>query len=223
MQTIVISFGGSVIGELNTEYLQKVSKLLNSFYRQYQLYIVVGGGKLAREYIKICRELGLNEMSLDKVGITATQLNAWVLISALKYANPYPAQTIDDAVIFGKIYPVVVMGGAHPGQTTDSVSMLIAETTNANRVIIATDVDGIYDNDPKKVKNAKRFKKLTFEQLGSIVSDSASYAGTNIVIDLVAVKIIQRARIPVYVVNGRDINTLKNAIINRKFNGTKVI
>ena len=100
MATLAISIGGSIILQENEEieYLKKLAKLLISQSKRNKLFIVVGGGKLARKYIDYARELGADESFLDEIGIASTRLNARLLIAALKgHAYPKVAHDIDEA------------------------------------------------------------------------------------------------------------------------------
>ena len=83
MTTIVISIGGSILltGRDDVQYIKDLSELIQKICQEHRLLIVVGGGKLAREYIKHGRELGITEEKvLDRVGIGATRLNAMLLL-----------------------------------------------------------------------------------------------------------------------------------------------
>lgn len=220
MKTLVVNLGGSILSEFDKNYIKKLAKLFEDTIKNYKLYIVVGGGKLAREYIKIARELGGDEIFLDDIGIEATRLNARILISALKNVYPIPAKSFEEALTAN--YPIVVMGGTHPGHTTDAVSAMLAERVKSSFLIIATNVDGVYTDDPKKNKNAKMLEKITPEKLLKITIGGKVKAGQTAIIDPLASKIISRSKIQTYVLNGRDLNALKNAINGKKFKGTIV-
>jgi len=123
------------------------------------------------------------------------------------------------ALNFGKI---VVMGGTHPGHSTDAVAALFAEYIHADLFINATDVDGIYDRDPQKYKDAKRYEKLSVEQLVDMVKSQSLGAGKYELIDILAAKVIQRSKLKTIFLNGRNIENMKNAIEGKKFIGTVI-
>jgi len=114
------------------------------------------------------------------------------------------------------------MGGTHPGHSTDAVSALLAEYINANLLINATDVDGIYDRDPQKHRDARMYKKLSVEQLVDMVKSYPLGAGEYELIDILAAKIIQRSKIRTIFLNGRDLKNMRNAIEGKKFIGTVI-
>lgn len=219
-QTLVINIGGSIIAPSDEKYIKNLVSLLEETSKNFKLYIVIGGGKLAREYIKTARKLGADEAFLDDIGIEATRLNARILISAFKDVYPVPAKDFDEALIAN--YPIVVMGGTHPGHTTDAVSAMLAERVKASKLIIATNVDGIYTSDPKKDKHAKKLEKVSPKKLIEITITGDAKAGQTAVIDPLACKIIARSKIQTFVLNGKDLESFKNAINGKKFNGTIV-
>jgi uridylate kinase len=112
------------------------------------------------------------------------------------------------------------MGGTIPGHSTDKVGAELAEKVSASKFIIATNVDGVYDKDPNKYSDAKQIKEVSINQLINDYGTDWNSAGKNIVIDGPALKIIKRARIPTFVLNGKKLKELEKAINNKSFNGT---
>jgi uridylate kinase len=223
MDTVVISVGGSILIQDKDDitFIRKLAKVLIGKTANHKLYVVTGGGRVAREYIRIGRELGASETYLDEIGIEVTRLNARLLITALgDNAYHVPAKTIDEALHAGKTHQIVVMGGLHPGFTTDAVSAMVAERVNAARLVNATSVAGVYTSDPKKDPRAKMLKKLTFDELIKIVDRSEHAAGPNIVFDPLAAKIVKRSNIRTLVCDGRNLPVLMSAIDNKDFTGT---
>ena len=101
------------------------------------------------------------------------------------------------------------MGGTFPGHTTDATAALLAEFVKADMFINATNVDGVYSADPKADPNAVKYDRLSPQQLVEIVSKNSARAGTNVVIDLLAAKIIERSGIKTYVILGTPENIQK--------------
>jgi len=222
METIVLSLGGSIILSNNgdSSFLKKLVNLLKKLSKKYRLYIVTGGGKTSRMYIKLGRILGLEEKILDELGIEVTRLNAKLLTTIIGISNKQIPHTTDEAK---KQYePIVIMGGTTPGHSTDMVAAELAEKTNADRLIIATNVDGIYDKDPNKYKDAKQIKKIKIKDLIKKYGTKWDAAGSSVVVDGPALKIIERAKIPALVVNGNRLDQLEKAVDNLSFNGTTI-
>jgi len=224
MKTIVLSLGGSVlVPSLESNTIQRYKETLIEISRDCALCVVIGGGGEARRYITAARKLGIDEAFSDELGIAVTRLNAALLIGALgDAAYPKIATTYEDARAFSEHGKIVVMGGVTPAQTTDAVSAVLAESMHADVMINATSVDGIYSADPKKSPDARRYEYLTPEELLRIIIGERLDAGANTVIDLVAAKVIQRSGIPLVVIDGRDPETLKKAVLQGAYSGTVV-
>ncbi|HEV8595577.1 MAG TPA: UMP kinase [Thermoplasmata archaeon] len=225
METIVVSLGGSVLapGEPDAAYVKHLAAELRDVARTHRLFVVTGGGRIARAYIEAGRALGASERFLDRLGIKVTRINARLLIAALggEDADEMP-HTIQEAVVVGKGSSLVVMGGTDPGHTTDTVAAELAEAVAANRLVNATSVDGVYTADPAKDPAAKRVDRATYDELIGLAGESHTKAGPSVVFDPQAARIVARANIPLAVVNGRDFEALRNAILGKPFRGTLV-
>ncbi|UCF50295.1 MAG: UMP kinase [Thermoplasmatales archaeon] len=220
MNSIVISLGGSVLisDDVDSTYFQKLTKFLKELSEQYKIYIIVGGGKTARTYINLGRKLNFNEETLDTFGIDITRVNARILTNLLNISNEKIPESTDEALEINK--QLVIMGGTTPGHSTDMVGAELAEKIDAKKFIIATNVDGVYDKDPNKYSDAKQLKEISIEKLIDEYGTEWSSAGKNIVIDGPSLKILKRAKIPTYVLNGKKLEELKKVINNEDFNGT---
>ena len=209
---IVIKLSGKVFGMDNTKTLKDYATFLVKISKICQPVVVTGGGKIARHYISHARSSGADESTLDELGIEVSRLNAKLLIYALKNkAYPHPPtnlQEVRHAVDSGLI---VVAGGLHPGQSTNATAALIAEKIQATVFLNATDVDGIYDSDPNKNKNAKKFKRIDLKNLRRLLIHEDFVAGGYDLMDIVALKIIERSKIKTRVLKA-DIKKLEKAI-----------
>jgi len=204
-------------------YIKQFAAELVALAKSYRLFVVVGGGRLARTYIQAARQLGADESSLDHVGIDATRLNARVLVAALgPSALGRVPHDFDDALEASMFHPVVVMGGTHPGHTTDAVAVMMGERARAERILILTNVDGVYTADPRVDRAAKRIDRMTASELVAITASATTEAGSTGVIDPMGCKIVQRARIATCVLHGRDFDALRAAAAGRPFKGTLV-
>ncbi len=183
----------------------------------HEIAIVVGGGKTAREYISIARELKANNSFCDEIGIMATRMNAMILISALgDYSIKKVPTSFEEAELILNLGKIPVMGGTHPGHTTDAVSASLAEFINADLLVIGTNVDGVYNKDPNKYKDAKKFDKISAKQLVDLALSFSLEAGSSSVIDLLAAKIIERSKLKVIVVKGtpEELLNVSKGIVN---------
>ncbi|MCE2505319.1 MAG: UMP kinase [Nitrosopumilaceae archaeon] len=193
---IVIKLSGRVFAMDNVKLLKDWAEFLVKISKVCQPIIIAGGGNIARHYINHARSSGADESTLDELGIEISRLNAKLLIYALKnkaYSHPPTTlQEVRHAVDDGLI---VVAGGLHPGQSTNGTAALIAEKVKAEQFLNATDVDGVYDMDPNKFKKAKKFRRIELKNLKNMLVHEDSVAGGYDLMDIVALKIIERSKI----------------------------
>lgn len=220
---IVLDIGGSIVASPapNVPYIKGLAELLIELQREgHRVMVVVGGGRLARDYVAAARELGGSEDYCDEVGIGATRMNAMLLIAAMgKHAvKALRMNTLGAA----KAKKVLVMGGTKPRQTTDAVSAQLAWRTHADLLVVATNVDGVYDSDPKVNPKAKKLPRVTPQQLVKLVSTKEYRAGSTAVVDPVAARIIERNRIRTIVLDGRRLENIRAAVSGGEHGGTVV-
>ena len=214
-EAVAVSLGGSFLVKENgvdTALTREIAAVLRRAAQTRRIIAVVGGGATARTYIQGARGLGANETALDELGIAVTRINARVLIAALPEACPTVPATLEEAVTLSRKYPLVVMGGTHPGHTTDAVTVMAGDRARVSRIVIATNVDGVYSADPRKDKTAKLLPHLSADELVRICSVGDGRAGGTGVVDAVGAKMIARSGIEACVVLGTDLKALEAAI-----------
>ncbi len=202
---LVISLGGSLLTkDFSVSGVKKYIYVLKRLAEKTEkLVIVVGGGRICREYQSIARELGTSQEMQDYIGIKSTHFNASLVASALgNYAEiPNSEKELKAALKKNKI---VVCGGLKIGQSTDAVAAFAAKEIKADLLINASNVDGVYDSNPKENKNAKKIPKLTYEELKKILSHNAQLPGQYGLFDLRAVETISKAKIKTVFIDGTD-------------------
>jgi uridylate kinase len=210
----VYSLGGSILAGRDAKSLKEYAAALKELAEEHQIFVVVGGGKIAREYIGKARALGASEMFCDMIGIGATKINSALLVAALGDAAPQEIpDTYAQAAHLARPGRVVVMGGVAPGQTTDAVSALLAEYVRADRIIVATSVDGVYTADPEMDPAAKKLARMTHQELARMAAGTEMKAGSRSPVDPLAAKIIERSQIPTAIVLGSKIENLRKGAL----------
>ena len=232
MRTRVATLGGSLLRpevEDRHEWLIELCKAVNDVISSgYKLALVIGGGAPAREGIELAKPiLNTNTEALDRIGIAATRLNATIVAEALIEAGndvaPLIPINIQDAVEYSENHAIVVMGGTEPGHTTDTVAIQLAKELGAECCIIATNVGHVYSSDPRKNEHAKKFRKMTHQELLEIVGPAEHRnAGRSAVIDPIGASIAKEAQMNLAVLDGRDIERLRAALNGESFEGTNV-
>ena len=89
-----------------------------------------------------------------------------------------------------------------PGQSTTGVAALCAEYVKAERVIFCTDVDGVYDSDPKKNPSAKRLQHASYDDLRRLTSGANALPGEYRLMDGMCLTILERSAIPAQIILG---------------------
>jgi len=202
---VVIRVGGSVVAsppnsKLMGEYVDLLKKLKE---QGHEVVAVVGGGALARDFIRVAGEMGLSESDKDWAAIFVSRLFALLFVMRLGDlgCGTVPV-SIDEAVDCFKRGKIVVMGGLKPGMTTDAVAAMIAEKLKAGLLVKATDQEGVYTKDPDKFPEAMKIDEISFKELFTLLEENKHKAGIQQILDPVAVQILQKNRTKTVVVNG---------------------
>ncbi|NLL94872.1 MAG: UMP kinase [Thermoplasmatales archaeon] len=222
MEKVVVSIGGSVLvpGKDDAAYIKSLAGMLGSVSKKTVLAVVCGGGKVARYYSKTGGELGGTVDQLDEMGIAVTRINASLLRIALgdTAANGAPTTAGECAGIMGP-GKVAVMGGTAPGHTTDAVAAMVAREIGADRIVNASNVDAVYDCDPRTNPGARRMDRMTIKELSDIVYDEHEACKSS-VFDPLGCTIAMEEGIDLVMVDGRDLAELENAILGKPVKGT---
>ncbi len=191
-----------------------------------QIGIVIGGGNIFRGVA--LGAAGMDRATADYMGMMATVMNALALQDAMKHAGivarVQSALNIEQVVepyIRGKAIryleegKVVIFaaGTGNPFFTTDTAAALRGVEMNADIMIKATKVDGIYSEDPKKNPKAKRYEVVSFDE--AIQKDLK-------VMDATALTLCRDQQLPIAVFNIFKSGALKNILLGQN-EGTLVM
>jgi len=143
-----------------------------------QVGLVVGGGNIFRGASS--GQPGMERVAADHMGMLATVINAICMQDALErlgvqtrvmsaiemraIAEPYIKRRADRHLEKGRVV-IFAAGTGNPFFTTDTAAALRASEIGAEVLIKATKVDGVYDKDPQRHKDAVRFDRLTFNEV----------------------------------------------------------
>ncbi|HOX29707.1 MAG TPA: UMP kinase [Candidatus Paceibacterota bacterium] len=223
-KSVVISLGGSLIVPevLDLEFIRQFTNLILKWTKKNRrFFIITGGGKTARNYQSAAANLGVNDKNdLDQIGIYTTYANASLLRSVFGKNAHHEIVTNYSKKIETKS-KVIIGGGWKPGCSTDVDAMYAAKLLGAKRVINLSNIDCLYDKDPRAYSDAKPIKKLTFAELLEITGEIWN-PGDNTPFDPIASRLAQTDKVNVIIANGKNLNNLENILSDKPFTGTLV-
>jgi len=222
MKTLVISLGGSLIvpEEVDFEFLKNFKLLIEEFIKKdFRFIIITGGGRTARNYMAAANKVSkLHEEDVDWLGIHATRINAHLLRTIFRshahkriITNPCEKISFKEKILIG--------AGWKPGFSTDMDSVLLAKQFEVKQVINLSNIEYVYDKDPKKFEDAKKIKQISWSAFRKIVGDEWD-PGLNAPFDPVASKEAQKDGMTVIITNGKDLKNLKSIFEGKTFKGT---
>jgi len=185
----------------------------------HELCLVVGGGNIFRGMAAAAK--GFDRASADYMGMLATVMNALALQGALEkigvdtrvqsaipmasVSEPYIRRRALRHIEKGRIV-LFAAGTGNPYFTTDTAAALRAAEMGCDALFKGTSVDGVYDADPKKVKDAKRYETVGYN---TVLSDDLK------VMDAAAVALCRDNNIPIVVFNIRQPGNLAEVLAGR--------
>jgi len=191
-----------------------------------QLAIVVGGGNFIRG-ATFAEDGRIERATADYMGMLATVINALALQETME-SYGQPTRVLSAISVYSVCEPfirrravrhleknrciILAAGTGNPFFTTDTCAALRATEIQADVVLKATKVDGIYDSDPKKNPTAKLYNEITYEQV---------HADKLRVMDLTAITLCMERKIPLVVFNLKTPGNILRVMRGEKV-GTKI-
>jgi len=223
MKTIILSLGGSLIvpDKVDISFLKNFKRIIEKFVKKnYKFVIICGGGNTARTYQRAIEKIiGKDKIAMDWVGISATYINALLVKSMFsKYfnkeiiTNPTKKINFDNKIIIG--------AGWKPGRSTDHDAVLIAKQMKSKIIINLSNVEYVYEKDPKIFKKAKKIENICWKHYMKI-SGNKWDPGLNLPFDPVAAKEAHNSKLKVIII-GKNIKNFENLLNGKKFVGTVI-
>ena len=202
---------------IDSEIVDKItSDIVNLSKTNTEICIVVGGGNIFRGVAGASQ--GIERGTADSMGMLATVINAMAIQNSIERQNvnsrvlsAVPMQTVCEPFIRrrairhlekGRI--VIFAGGTgNPYFTTDTAAALRAAEMNCSVLMKGTKVDGVYDSDPIKSKNAKKYDKITYSK---VLTDNLQ------IMDASAISLARDNNIPIIVFSINRKNALSSII-----------
>ena len=223
-QTIIISLGGSIVApdEINIKFLKDFRKLiLRQVKLRKKFVIIVGGGKICRDYQnaaqKVCK---LSTEQLDWIGIHSTHLNASLVREI--FGDEANEKIIKDLKTLPKFKKQIIIGaGTKPGWSTDYDSVFLAKKYKAKIVANLSNIEYVYNKDPKKFKDVKPLKNICWSDFLKIVGRKWK-AGMNAPFDPIASRLAKKIGLKAVFLKGTNLKNFEKFLKGEKFKGTTI-
>ena len=223
-ETIIISLGGSLIvpDSIDIEFLKDFKKLIITQIDQGKKFIIVtGGGKICRRYHEAASSLANpTTEDLDWIGIASLKLNAeLVRVVFEKYAHSKVISNLTENLDFDS--PIIIGSAYEPGHSTDWDSVLAAKNVGAKKIINLSNIDHVYDSDPRINPNAKKIEKISWAEYRKLIPTEWT-SGLNSPFDPTASEASEKEGIEVDILNGKNISNLEKCLNGEEFIGTQI-
>jgi len=214
---------------IDVSFLKKFRKLLLGELKKGRKFILVaGGGKTARMYQQTASQIvRLTGDDLDWIGIHSIKLNAH-LLRIIFQKKAYPT-VIDEEPSLSELRKMqrprnrlLIASGWKPGWSTDYVTVKLAQRFAAKEVIIAGNTPFVYEKDPKRFRNAKALKELTWSEYQELIPKKWS-PGLSTPVDPVAAKLARKIGLTAKIIQGTNLSNFKKAIEGKSFRGTLIV
>ena len=186
-----------------------------------QFFIVTGGGAAARRNIKKLKDSGeASNEAMDWAGIEATKDNAKLLVTAFGDLARQEIIT-DPSVKETQLHSVNVASGWKPGHSTDLVAVKLAETYGADTVINLSNIDYVFDKDPRKFPDARKFEHMSWPEFRNLFGSTWD-PGANVPFDPVAAALAEKNKTKVVILNGTNLKNFQQFLAGKIFQGTVI-
>ena len=196
---------------VNSENCHKIANMIKKIFdAKIQIGLVIGAGNFWRGRTGT----QISRVKSDKMGILATAMNALafsdilnnigiktLIQSSIEIKSIVPAFSVDDTVSALENNKIVIFscGIGSPFFSTDTIAALRAAEINADIILKATTVDGVYSGDPKINKNSVKYDKITFDE---VLTKNLK------VMDMTAISLCKEASIPILIFKFEDISKI---------------
>lgn len=226
-ERIIISLGGSLLvpENIDAEFVANFKKFIVSHIKKgYRFILVTGGGKTARRYIEAAGQITkITDEDRDWLGIHATRMNAHLVRTIFReYAHPRINTNPHDLEDFYSApEPILVAAGWRPGFSTDFDSVVIVKYLDAKKIINLSNVERVYDKDPRTHADATPYDSITWKNFRKIVGKKWN-PGMNVPFDPIASEMAEKEGMEVAIMNGGDLQNVSNYVAGKKFVGTLI-
>lgn len=214
--------------KIGWEFLEQFKKVIEDQIKAERKFVIVaGGGNTARRYQQAADKItGLTKDDQDWLGIHATRLNAHLIKTIFrKHAHPRinknPRTKEDLSQHFEAGESIMVAAGWRPGWSTDYVAAILAERLNAKEIVNLSNIENVFDKDPKTNSDAVKYDKIDWKNFRKLVGNKWD-PGLNTPFDPIASKHAQKIGLKVFIIGGKNIENLEKFFAGEKYKGTEI-
>ena len=222
----ILSVGGSIIipkTGFDIIFLKKFRQMILDEVKKGQKFIlIIGGGSTARVYQDALKEtVKLKDVDLDWMGIGATIINAnFVRLMFGEFAYKEVITNPTKKVKTNKA--IIVAAGYKPGCSTDYDAVLFAKTYGAKEMLNLSNIEYVYDKDPKKFPDAKIIENIDWKTFRKEIVGDIWQPGKSAPFDPVASRAAEKLKLKVSILQGTNLLEVKKALGGKKFKGTVI-
>jgi len=209
--------------QIDVDFLFRFRELiLRKVKEGFSFYIVTGGGKLARRYQDAAKEArgDLSSEDADWIGIHSTRLNAHLMRTIF---SEYSRDRIvkDPTKSLKANDPVIIGSGWKPGWSTDYCSVLAAKKIGAKKMVNLSNIDYVYEKDPRSHPEAKKFEQISWSDFRALMPKEWN-PGLSAPFDPVAAKEAESLKLEVAIMNGAKLEEFEKYLDGKTFAGTTI-
>jgi len=222
-EVIVISLGGSLIvpDEVDSDFLKSFRTLILRHLKNKRFVLITGGGKTCRKYIESAKNIvDVSQEDQDWLGIEVTKLNAHLVKTIFK-KEAYPKVINNPTEKVSFKHKVLVASGWKPGCSSDFDAVLLAKNFKVKKIVNLSNIDMVYDKDPRKFSDAKPLKKISWKDYRKIIPKKWT-PDLSTPFDPIASKEAEKLKLEVVIMNGKKLGNLDNYLNNKSFVGTRI-
>ncbi len=220
MSITVVKIGGSIAAY--PDKLRSLCKKISILSKKFRIVIVPGGGEFADTVRQIDKRFNLTRSISHRMAIYAMNQYGLMLTDLIPDSVAVNEKDQTKIVLDKNLTPVFLpaklMLAEDPLEnswdvTSDSIAFYIAKVLEASKLVLVTDVDGLYNDDPKK-QVGQLINQITAKELVTINKRTS--------IDITLPNLLQNSKLTCIIINGLYPDRLKAALMNQKIVGTLI-
>ncbi|MFS8131028.1 MAG: hypothetical protein ACMG57_03545 [Candidatus Dojkabacteria bacterium] len=227
---VVLNIGGSILSpsEDNIFSFDAANRIRNFItgLPNYKFIVCVGGGFIARKYQKLLADHSFSKNYEHEVGVASINVNAVMLQAVLGEISEHEIIKYDDfdlesPIKFSK--QVLISAAGAPGHSSDWNTVKLAIRAGVKKVFSLSNIEGVYNKDPKKFADAVMLPKLNWQEYLNLIGNPTEHLpGAKYPVDPLASRLGMENKIEFYVLSGDNLENLTSAIKSEDFLGSVI-